>query len=68
MPDENGEPFGFELIHGTGSIATCDIDEVFEVPERRFPFGFCAPAPVRALTPVPVLCSAAWAAWLEVQQ
>lgn len=67
MPDENGEPWGYELIHGTGSITTLDVDEDFldEVErERRFPFGFQAPAPARAHLDVPALTSDAWADWL----
>lgn len=68
MPDENGEPFGFELIHGTGSITTLDVDEDFldEIErERRFPFGFQAPRiPKGAHPDVPALSSEAWDEWL----
>ena len=65
MPDENGEPFGFELIHGTGSISTLGLDDEYDVPERQLPFGFQAPRiPKGCATDVPALSSEAWDAWL----
>ena len=67
MPDENGEPWGYELIHGTGSISTCDLDAEYDVDERAFPFGFQAPAPARALPAFPALTSDAWADWLTAR-
>ena len=61
MPDENGEPFGFELIHGTGSISTCDLEAEYDVEERQFQFGFQAPRiPKGAQPDVPALTSEAW--------
>lgn len=65
MPDENGEPWGYELIHGTGSITTLDLDEDEELPERQFPFGFQAPPLVVQPPDMPELSSHDWAKWLD---
>ena len=64
MPDENGDPYGYELLFAVGTITTLDSDDDDEVEEPPFPFGFHAPPPSGQPPDMPELTSHDWAAWL----
>ena len=65
MPDENGDPYGYELLFGVGTITTRSMDDEFDVDEPQFPFGFQAPVAQFVLSDPPELTSHDWAGWLD---
>ena len=64
MPDENGDPYGYELLFAVGTITTLDSDDDDE-EEPAFPFGFQASPRFVQPPDMPELSSHDWADWLD---